>query len=34
VAAPRKYPQELRERATRMAVALRVAPANKQGGIA
>ena len=34
MAAPRKYPDELRERATRMAVELRVDPATKQGAIA
>jgi transposase len=34
VAAPRKYPDELRERATRMAVELRQDPATKQGAIA
>ncbi len=34
MAAPRKYPEELRERATRMAVELRQDPATKQGAIA
>jgi len=34
MAAPRKYPQELRERATQMAVELRQDPATKQGAIA
>lgn len=34
MAAPRKYPDELRERATRMAVELRQDPATKQGEIA
>ena len=34
MAAPRKYPDELRERATRMAVELRADPASKQGAIA
>ena len=34
MAAPRKYPDELRERATRMAVELRRDPATKQGAIA
>ena len=34
MAAPRKYPDELRERATRMAVELRQDPATKQGAIA
>jgi transposase len=34
LAAPRKYPDELRERATRMAVELRAASATKQGAIA
>lgn len=34
MAAPRKYPDELRERATRMAVELRADPATKQGAIA
>ena len=33
MAAPRKYPDELRERATRMAVELRQDPATKQGAI-
>ena len=33
MAAPRKYPDELRERATRMAVELRADPATKQGAI-
>lgn len=32
--APRKYPHELRERATRMAVELRQDPATKPGAIA
>lgn len=34
MAAPRKYPHELRERATRMAVELRQDPATKLGAIA
>ena len=34
MAAPRRYPDELRERATRMAVELRQDPATKQGAIA
>ena len=34
MAAPRKYPDELRERATRMAVELQQAPATRQGAIA
>jgi transposase len=34
MAAPRKYPDELREPATRMAVELRQDPATKQGPIA
>ena len=34
MAAPRKYPDELRERATRMAVELRADPTTKQGAIA
>jgi len=34
MAAPRKYPDELRDRATRMAVELRQDPATKQGAIA
>jgi transposase len=34
MAAPRKYGDELRERATRMAVELRQDPATKQGAIA
>ena len=34
MAAPRKYPDELRERATRLAVELRANPATKQGAIA
>jgi transposase len=34
MAAPRKYPDELRERATRMAVELRQDPDTKQGAIA
>lgn len=34
MAAPRKYPEELRERATRMAVQLRQDPATKLGAIA
>lgn len=34
MAAPRKYPDELCERATRMAVELRQDPATKQGAIA
>lgn len=34
MAAPRKYPDELRERATRMAVELRQDPATKPGAIA
>ena len=34
MAAPRKYPHELRERATRMAVELRQDPATKPGAIA
>jgi transposase len=34
MAAPRKYPDELRERATRMAVELRADPATKLGAIA
>jgi transposase len=34
MAAPRKYPDELRERATRMAVELRADPVTKQGAIA
>jgi len=33
MAAPRKYPDELRERAIRMAVDLRCDPATKQGAI-
>lgn len=33
MAAPRKFPDELRERATRMAVELRQDPATKQGAI-
>ena len=33
VAAPRKYPEELRERAIRMAVDLRRDPATKQGAL-
>ena len=33
MAAPRKYPDELRERATRMAVELRADPATRQGAI-
>lgn len=33
VAAPRKYPDELRERATRMALELRQDPATKSGAI-
>lgn len=33
MAAPRKYPDELRERATRMAVELRQDPATKNGAI-
>ena len=33
MAAPRKYPDELRERATRMAVELRADPASKSGAI-
>ena len=33
MAAPRKYPDELRERATRMAVELRQDPDTKQGAI-
>lgn len=33
MAAPRKYPDELRERATRMAVDLRRDPATKHGAI-
>lgn len=33
MAAPRKYPDELRERATRMAVELRQAPETKHGAI-
>tara|TARA_B100000678_G_scaffold29300_1_gene21766 strand:- start:19 stop:324 length:306 start_codon:yes stop_codon:yes gene_type:complete len=33
MAAPRKYPDELRERATRMAVELRADPATKPGAI-
>jgi transposase len=33
MAAPRKYPDELRERATRMAVELRADPVTKQGAI-
>ena len=31
--APRKYPEELRERATRMAVELRRDPATRQGAL-
>jgi transposase len=34
MAAPRKYPDELRERATRMAVEPRADPLTKQGAIA
>ena len=34
MAAPRTYPDELRERATRMAVEIRQDPATKQGAIA
>lgn len=34
MAAPRKYPEELRERATRMTVELRQDPYTKQGAIA
>src|SRR4051794_16161458 len=34
MAAPRKYGDELRERATRMAVELRQDPATKQGAVA
>ena len=34
MAAPRRYPDELRERATRMAVELRQDPATKPGAIA
>ena len=34
MAAPRKYPDELRERATRLAVELRSDPSTKQGAIA
>ena len=34
MAPPRKYPDELRERATRMAVELRADPATKPGAIA
>lgn len=34
MSAPRKYPEELRERATRMAVELRQDPATKMGAIA
>ncbi|BDZ61626.1 insertion element IS6110 uncharacterized 12.0 kDa protein [Demequina sediminis] len=34
MSAPRKYPAELRERATRMAVELRQDPATKMGAIA
>ncbi len=34
MAAPRKYPDELRERATRMAVELREDPVTKPGAIA
>jgi len=34
MAAPRKYPDELRERATRMAVELRQDPATKNGAAA
>lgn len=34
MAAPRKYPEELRERATRMAVDLRRDPATKPGALA
>ena len=34
MAAPRKYPDELRERATRMAVDLRRDPATKAGALA
>ena len=34
MSAPRKYPDELRERATRMAVELRQDPATKMGAIA
>ncbi len=34
MAAPRKYPDELRERATRMGVELRADPDTKQGAIA
>ena len=33
MAAPRKYPDELRERATRLAVELRGDPATRQGAI-
>jgi transposase len=33
MAAPRKFPDELRERATRMAVELRADPATKSGAI-
>ena len=33
MAAPRKYPDELRERATRLAVELRGGPTTKQGAI-
>ncbi len=33
MAAPKKYPDELRERATRMAVELRQDPATKHGAI-
>ena len=33
MAAPRKYPEELRERATRMAVDLRKDPATKPGAL-
>ncbi len=34
MSAPRKYPEELRERATRMAVELRQDPATKPGAMA
>lgn len=34
MAAPRKYPDELRERATRLAVELRADPSTRQGAIA
>ena len=33
MAAPKKYPDELRERATRLAVELRADPATRQGAI-